>query len=373
MGSFRVELGPNSHDVHVGSGLLDRLGELARAAGLKPGRTALVTDSNVARLFGSCAKNSLADAGFEVALIEVPAGEESKSLAALETVYDRLVEAELERSSPLFALGGGVVGDLAGFAAATYLRGLPLVQIPTTILAQVDSALGGKTAVNHRAGKNLIGAFYQPRLVLADTDVLDTLPKRELLAGYAEVAKYGLIDAPEFFAWCENNGAAVLSGDAAKRTYAIEQSCLAKARIVAADERETTDLRALLNLGHTFAHALEAETGFGPDLLHGEAVGAGMAMAFDLSARLGLCPAADAGRVRRHFGAVGLPVRLRSIGGDNRRNWDAARLIDHMRGDKKAEGGKLAFILARGIGKTFVSREVDEKALRGLLDDAITA
>src|SRR5207302_1096863 len=214
---------------------------------------------------------------------------------------------------------------------------------------------------------------YQPRLVVADTDVLDTLPRRELLAGYAEVVKYGLIDDPAFFDWCEKNAADLLGGDAAKRIHAIEQSCRAKARIVAADERETTDLRALLNLGHTFAHALEAETGFGPDLLHGEAVGAGMAMAFDLSARLGLCPPADAERVRRHLGAVGLPVRLRSIGGDNRRRWDAERLIGHMRGDKKAEGGKLAFILARGIGKAFVSRDVDEGALAALLDDAIAA
>ena len=303
----------------------------------------------------------------------MPAGESSKEFGAFGRLMNELLDRRPDRKTTLVALGGGVVGDLAGFAAAVLLRGLDFIQVPTTLLAQVDSSVGGKTGINTRHGKNLVGAFYQPRLVLADTDVLDTLPKRELLAGYAEVAKYGLIDAPEFFAWCEQNGAAVLSGDAAKRTYAIEQSCLAKARIVAADERETTDLRALLNLGHTFAHALEAETGFGPDLLHGEAVGTGMAMAFDLSARLGLCPAADAGRVRRHLGAVGLPMRLRSIGGDNRRNWDAARLIDHMRGDKKAEGGKLAFILARGIGKAFVSREVDEKALRGLLDDAIAA
>jgi len=241
------------------------------------------------------------------------------------------------------------------------------------LLAQVDSSVGGKTGINTRHGKNLVGAFYQPRLVLADTDVLDSLPRRELRAGYAEVAKYGLIDQPAFFAWCEENGAALLAGDRARRIHAIEQSCLAKARIVAADERETTDLRALLNLGHTFGHALEAETGFGDDLLHGEAVGAGMAMAFDLSARLGLCPAADAGRVRRHLAAVGLPVRLRSIGGDNRRQWQAPRLIDHMRGDKKAEAGKLTFVLVRGIGRAFVSRDVDERALTGLLDDAIAA
>jgi 3-dehydroquinate synthase len=284
-----------------------------------------------------------------------------------------LLDTRPDRRTTLVALGGGVVGDLTGFAASVLLRGVDFIQVPTTLLAQVDSSVGGKTGINTRHGKNLVGTFYQPRLVLADTDVLDTLPRRELLAGYAEVAKYGLIDDPDFFAWCEANGAAVLSGDAAKRTYAIEQSCLAKARIVAADERETTDLRALLNLGHTFGHALEAETGFGSDLLHGESVGTGMAMAFDLSARLGLCPAADAERVRRHLGSVGLPMRLRAIGGDNRRTWDSSRLIDHMRGDKKAADGKLTFILARGIGKAFVSREVDEKVLRGLLDDAVAA
>ena len=254
------------------------------------------------------------------------------------------------------------------------LRGVDFIQVPTTLLAQVDSSVGGKTGINTRHGKNLVGAFYQPRLVLADTDVLDTLPRRELLAGYAEVAKYGLIDDAGFLAWCETNGAAVLSGDAAKRTYAIEQSCLAKARIVAADERETTDLRALLNLGHTFGHALEAETGFGPDLLHGEAVGAGMAMAFDLSARARPLPGR---RCRRACAAISARSACRCgcarIGGDNRRNWDAASLIEHMRGDKKAEAGKLTFILARGIGKAFVSREVDETALRGLLDDAIAA
>jgi 3-dehydroquinate synthase len=333
----------------------------------------IVTDEIVARPLLAPLQQSLDAAGVAHRTIVLPPGEGTKDLTHFGRLVDDILACNIERGTMLVALGGGVVGDLAGFAAAVLLRGVDFIQVPTTLLAQVDSSVGGKTGINTRHGKNLVGAFYQPRLVLADTDVLDTLPKRELLAGYAEVAKYGLIDMPEFFAWCEKNGAAVLSGDAAKRTYAIEQSCLAKARIVAADERETTDLRALLNLGHTFGHALEAETGFGPDLLHGEAVGAGMAMAFDLSARLGLCPADDALRVRRHLGAVGLPVRLRSIGGDNRRQWDANRLIDHMRGDKKAEGGKLAFILTRGIGKTFVSREVDERTLRGLLDDAIAA
>ena len=368
----RVDLAGRGYDIAIGPGLIDRAGELS-AKLLSAPRVVIVSDEVVAPLYRARLAASFKKAGVEATTITVPAGEGSKEFAAFGKLTNELLDQRLDRKTTLVALGGGVVGDLAGFAAAVLLRGLDFIQVPTTLLAQVDSSVGGKTGINTRHGKNLVGAFYQPRLVLADTDVLDTLPKRELLAGYAEVAKYGLIDDPQFFAWCEQNGAAVLSGDAAKRAYAIEHSCRAKARIVAADERETTDLRALLNLGHTFGHALEAETGFGPDLLHGEAVGAGMAMAFDLSARLGLCPAAEAERVRRHLGLVGLPVRLRSIGGDNRRNWDAARLIEHMRGDKKAEGGKLAFVLARGIGGAFVSREVDETVLHGLLTDAIAA
>src|SRR6266436_2115522 len=308
MGSFRVELGPNSHDVHVGSGLLDHLGELARAAGLKPGRTALVTDSNVARLFGSRAKNSLADAGFEVALIEVPAGEESKSLAALETVYDRLVEVELERSSPLFALGGGVVGDLAGFAAATYLRGLPLVQIPTTILAQVDSALGGKTAVNHRAGKNLIGAFYQPRLIVADVATLATLPDREFREGLAEVIKYGAImDAP-MIADLERDLDAILARRPALLEQVVARSLLHKAAVVGADERES-GLRKTLNFGHTIGHAIEASAGYG-SYFHGEAVAIGMVAAARLSSKYVGLSADEASRLLRLIERADLPSAM---------------------------------------------------------------
>ena len=368
----RVDLAGRGYDIAIGPGLIDRAGELSAKLLATP-RVVIVSDDTVAPLYGARLTASFKKANVETTTITVPAGESSKEFTAFGRLMTELLDRRPDRKTTLVALGGGVVGDLTGFAAAVLLRGVEFIQVPTTLLAQVDSSVGGKTGINTRHGKNLVGAFYQPRLVLADTDVLDTLPRRELLAGYAEVAKYGLIDDPEFFAWCELNGAAVLSGDAAKRTHAIEHSCLAKGRIVAADERETTDLRALLNLGHTFGHALEAETGFGPDLLHGEAVAAGMAMAFDLSARLGLCPAADAERVRGHLASVGLPVRLRSIGGDNRRSWSAARLIEHMRGDKKAEGGKLAFILARGIGKAFVTRDVDEAALRGLLDAAIAA
>ncbi|MBV8410064.1 MAG: 3-dehydroquinate synthase [Alphaproteobacteria bacterium] len=370
--TIRVDLAGRAYDIVIGAGLIDRAGALCRPLLAAP-RVIVVSDDNVAALYGARLAASFQQAGVRADSVTVPAGEATKDFPAFAQLMNRLLDHRPDRKTTLVALGGGVVGDVTGLAAAVLLRGVDFIQIPTTLLAQVDSSVGGKTGINTRHGKNLVGAFYQPRLVLADTDVLDTLPRRELRAGYAEVAKYGLIDQPAFFAWCEENGAALLAGDRARRIHAIEQSCLAKARIVAADERETTDLRALLNLGHTFGHALEAETGFGDDLLHGEAVGAGMAMAFDLSARLGLCPAADAGRVRRHLAAVGLPVRLRSIGGDNRRQWQAPRLIDHMRGDKKAEAGKLTFVLVRGIGRAFVSRDVDERALTGLLDDAIAA
>jgi 3-dehydroquinate synthase len=368
--TLRVDLAGRGYDIAIGPGLIDRVGELSAKLLARP-RVIIVSDDIVAERYGARVFNSFKKAGIEASILFVPAGERSKEFDIFGQLMNGLLDQRPDRKTTLVALGGGVVGDLVGFAASVLLRGIDFIQLPTTLLAQVDSSVGGKTGINTRHGKNLVGAFYQPRLVLADTDVLDTLPRRELLAGYAEVVKYGLIDDPAFFDWCEQNAADLLNGNAAKRIHAIEQSCRAKARIVAADERETTDLRALLNLGHTFGHALEAETGFGPDLLHGEAVGTGMAMAFDLSARLGLCPAQDAERVRAHLGAVGLPVRLRSIGGDNRRQWNTAKLIQHMRSDKKAQAGNLTFILARGIGKAFVTRDVDEAALRGLLDQAI--
>jgi 3-dehydroquinate synthase len=372
MTTLTVALAGRSYDIRIGPRLIDHAGELS-AGVLGARRVIVVSDDTVAPLYGARVAASFKNAGMAASQVTVPAGEGSKEFAAFGRLVNALLDQRPDRKTVLVALGGGVVGDLTGFAAATLLRGVDFIQLPTTLLAQVDSSVGGKTGINTGHGKNLVGAFYQPRLVLADTGVLDTLPRRELLAGYAETAKYGLIDDPALWSWCEQNGAAVLAGDAGRRSYAIEQSCRAKARIVAADERETTDLRALLNLGHTFGHALEAETGFGPELLHGEAVATGMALAFDLSARLGLCPAEDAARVRRHLASVGLPVRLRGIGGDNRRQWDAGRLIEHMHGDKKAEAGKLTFILARGIGQAFVSRDVKEADLRGLLDQAIAA
>ncbi|UYN94164.1 MAG: 3-dehydroquinate synthase [Enhydrobacter sp.] len=370
--TVRVDLAGRSYDIVIGPGLVDRMGHLARPV-LGSRKVIVVTDDIVAPHYAERVEASFRAASIESTTLIVPAGETSKQFGAFDKLMNDLLDRHPDRRTTLVALGGGVVGDLTGFAASVLLRGVDFIQVPTTLLAQVDSSVGGKTGINTRHGKNLIGSFYQPRLVIADTEVLNSLPPRELLAGYAEVAKYGLIDDPDFFRWCEANGQALLAGDADKRSYAIERSCLAKARIVAADERETTDLRALLNLGHTFGHALEAETGFGPDLLHGEAVGVGMALAFDLSVRLGLCSAADAARVRCHLAQVGLPVRLRTIGGDNRRTWNAARLIEHMRGDKKAEAGRLTFVLARGIGTAFVSRDVDEVTLHGFLDDAIAA
>ena len=324
---------------------------------------ALITDETVAGRYGARFVAALAEAGIRSDSIVVPAGEDSKSLARLGTVLDQVLGLGIERGSMVVALGGGVVGDLAGFAAAVALRGIPFIQVPTTLLAQVDSAVGGKTGINSPHGKNLIGAFHQPRLVLADTGALDSLPPRDLRAGYAEVAKYGLIDRPDFFGWLEQEGgAAVLAGDPAARRHAIRTSCEAKAAIVAADERESGQ-RALLNLGHTFGHALEAASGYSNRLLHGEAVAIGIVLAYGLSARLGLCAHDDPVRVRRHMEAVGLPTAVP--------DWapDADGLLALMAKDKKVAGGQLTFILARGIGEAFVARGIDPEPVRGFLED----
>lgn len=354
-----VELGERRYVIEIGAGLLDRVGPLC--APLMPARRAIVvTDANVAALHLERVMASLDGADMRAESVVVPAGEGSKAYDAFGRLMEALLDRRPDRGTVLLALGGGVVGDLTGFAAAVLLRGVDFIQIPTTLLAQVDSSVGGKTGINTRHGKNLIGSFHQPRLVIADIAALDSLPRRELQAGYAEVVKYGLIDDAPFFAWLETHGQALLDGDRAARIEAVARSCAAKARIVAGDERETGDLRALLNLGHTFGHALEKETGYGADLLHGEAVGIGMVMAFDLSAALGLCPAADAARVRRHLDAVGMATSPRAIPGDNARAWDAARLLDHMRADKKARDGRITFVLARGIGAAFVARGIDE-------------
>ncbi|MEO0036446.1 MAG: hypothetical protein RLZZ501_2469, partial [Pseudomonadota bacterium] len=309
-------------------------------------------------------ERSLFAAGIQPLHTVMPAGEPTKDFPHLEALLDAMLAARAERGTMVVALGGGVVGDLTGFAAAILLRGVDFVQIPTTLLAQVDSSVGGKTGINTRHGKNLVGAFHQPRLVLADTDLLDSLPRRQVLAGYAEVVKYGVIDDPEFFAWLEEHGPALVAGDAAARRHAVAVSCRAKARIVAADERESGQ-RALLNLGHTFGHALEAETGFSDALLHGEAVAIGMVLALRLSARLGLAPAADAERLARHLDAVGLPSALPAG-----RAWDPERLLEHMSGDKKVKDGAITFVLAPGIGHSFLSRDVANGEVLALLAES---
>jgi 3-dehydroquinate synthase len=359
-----VELGTRSYDIVVGSGLLGRAG-LEIAPLLRRPDAIIVTDSNVAGTpHLETLERSLEAAGIAHRSILLPPGEPTKSMAQLRELLDQLFELGIDRATTIIALGGGVVGDLAGFAAAVALRGLDCVQVPTTLLAQVDSAIGGKTGINARHGKNLVGAFHQPRLVLADVAVLGTLPTRELRAGYAEVVKYGLIDRPDFFGWLEADGREVLAGDPAAQQYAVVESCRAKAAVVTADEREG-GTRALLNLGHTFAHALESVCGYGDELLHGEAVALGLVLAFDLSVRLGLCPAEDANRVRAHLGAVGLPTTLRAIRSDG---FAADALLGAMAHDKKAKAGRPRFVLARGIGRAFAGIEVDPAQLKALFE-----
>jgi 3-dehydroquinate synthase len=361
-----VELGARGYDVVVGCGLLARAGiELARI--LRRPDAIIVTDVNLAGTpHLGVLERSLEAAGIAWRCIVLPPGEASKGMAQLAELLDRLLDLGVDRATAIVAFGGGVIGDLAGFAAAVLLRGLDYVQVPTTLLAQVDSAIGGKTGINSRHGKNLIGAFHQPRLVLADTALLSTLPPRELRAGYAEVVKYGLIDRPAFFAWLEAHGRQVLAGDPGAQRHAVLESCRAKAAVVAADEREG-GVRALLNLGHTFAHALEAACGYGDELRHGEAVALGMVLAFDLSVRLGLCPAPDAERVRTHFAAVGLPTTLGVVRAGG---FAAETLLGAIGHDKKAEAGRQRFVLARGIGQAFAGVEVPTVELEALLGSA---
>lgn len=358
-----VALGARSYEIVVGRRLLAEAGALIAPA-VRQKRAVVVTDEHVAPLHLERFRAGLASAGITAETIVLPPGEESKDFAHFAQLCEDVLSLGIERATPIVALGGGVVGDIAGFAAATLLRGLDFVQVPTTLLAQVDSAVGGKTAIDTRHGKNLVGAFHQPVLVLADVEVLETLPRRELLAGYAEVVKYGLIGDRSFYDWLEANGAALLAGDAALRQEAVLRSCAAKAAIVALDERESGK-RALLNLGHTFGHALEALTGFGKGLLHGEAVALGMQLAFDLSARLGFCPPAAADRVRRHLSALGLPTALAAIPAASP---DA--LIAAMQKDKKVSGGRLTLVLARDIGAAFLCRDVLPATLAGFLADA---
>jgi len=367
--TVRVDLGTRSYDILVGDGILAQAG--ARIADITRGRAPIVvTDDHVAQHHLPALERTLRDAGLDAGTpIILPAGEKTKDFAHLERLMDAVLGRGIERSAVLIALGGGVIGDITGFAAAIALRGIDFIQVPTTLLSQVDSSVGGKTGINTRHGKNLVGAFHQPRLVVADTATLDTLPKREVLAGYAEVAKYGLIRLPDFWDWLEANGARVVEGDSAARRHAVKVSCEAKAAIVGVDERESGD-RALLNLGHTFGHALEAATGYGSRLLHGEAVAIGMVLAFDLSVRLGLCPGQDAVRARRHLEAVGLPTKPTDVPGVE---WDVDELIAAMAKDKKVKDGRITFVLARGIGQAFTQRDVDPEAVRALMEEAVSA
>lgn len=358
-----VALGPRSYDIVVGCDLLPESGRhVAGVCAAK--RIAVVTDETVARLYLPAVEGALKREGFEVIPITVPDGEASKSFAMLQQVLDRMLEARLERQDAVLALGGGVVGDLAGLAANLLKRGVALIQCPTTLLAQVDSSVGGKTGIDTRQGKNLIGTFYQPRLVLADTGALDTLAPRALRAGYAEVVKYGLIDDAPFFAWLEDHGARVLGENGEARRKAIVTSCRAKARIVALDERESEGPRALLNLGHSFGHALEAATGFGGRLLHGEAVAIGLVLAFALSAEMGLAPASDAERVATHLRSAGLPTTIADIPGPVLRLKDVLAAMAH---DKKTVGGRLTLVLARGIGRAFLARDITLDAVERFL------
>ncbi len=355
-----VGLGARAYDILIGRGL-DAGAEIA--ARFPGARASIVTDATVADRHLAAFSENLAAAGLEPHAIVVQPGEASKSFRGLETVVDGLLEARRERGDLVVALGGGVIGDLAGFAAGIVRRGMRMVQVPTTVLAQVDSSVGGKTGINARQGKNLVGVFHQPSLVLADLDLLATLPERHRRAGYAEIAKYGLIDDAGFFAWLEDHGADVVAlGDGL--AHAVATSCRAKARVVAADEHETTGARALLNLGHTFGHALEAGTGYGERLVHGEAVALGMAQAFRFSAARGLCSPEDAARVERHLRSVGLPTRLSDVPGGLP---DDEALLALMAQDKKVVRGKLVFVLVTGIGGAFLARDVPVEAVRAFL------
>ncbi|MBZ9859427.1 3-dehydroquinate synthase [Mesorhizobium sp. CA12] len=357
-----VGLGDRAYDILIGSGLLTRSGEeIARR--LPDTRAAIVTDENVAAAHLDTLKAGLDKGGIQSAVITLPVGEKTKSFVHLEEVVDGVLAARLERRDVVIALGGGVIGDLAGFASGIVRRGMNFVQIPTSLLAQVDSSVGGKTGINSARGKNLVGVFHQPRLVLADTQVLDTLPIREFRAGYAELAKYGLIDRPAFFAWLEQNWGQVFAGGPA-RVEAIAEACRAKADVVARDEFETGD-RALLNLGHTFGHALEAATQYdGSRLVHGEGVAIGMALAHRFSARLNLASPDDAERVEAHLRAVGLPWRMADIPGELP---DAEALLGFITQDKKVSRGALTFILTRGIGQAFIAKDVPSSEVLSFL------
>ena len=355
-----VQLSQNRYDVLIGDHLLARAGAFIAPVLPQP-RCVIITDENVAALHLPTLQNSLTETGISHSVLVVPPGETSKSLQTWQNLVESLLSQKVDRTTTIIALGGGVVGDLAGFAAASTLRGLPFIQIPTTLLSQVDSSVGGKTGINAPQGKNLIGAFHQPLLVLADTGVLATLPQRERLAGYAEIVKAGLIADAAFYEWCETHAEAMLNGDFSLLAEAVQRAVAFKAQVVGDDERETkpNNGRALLNLGHTFAHTLEAETGYGKGLLHGEAVAVGLVLATHLSAALGLCPQEDAPRIAAHLRSLGLPAEIAGLQADH--------LLAHMKQDKKMRGGRLTFVLTRGIGQAFTSNDVPEELVRATL------
>ncbi len=358
-----MALGARAYDIHVGLGLLGQTGNLLGPL-LRRRHVAIVTDDNVAQRHLRTLLAALDQAAITHVHRVISPGEQSKSFNQLEAVLNWLLEEKIERGDFLLAFGGGVIGDLTGFAASILRRGVDFAQIPTTLLAQVDSSVGGKTGINSRFGKNLIGAFHQPRIVIADVGLLDSLPRRELLAGYAEVVKYGLIGDAGFFEWLEGAGASIRDGDHAARIRAVTTSCAAKAALVAQDERESGP-RALLNLGHTFGHALEAETGYSGRLLHGEGVAIGMCLAFELAAKLGHAPDGDAARVARHLAGMGLPTRIRDIAGEA---LNPHHLLAHMAQDKKVADGKITFVLPRHIGACFMIGDVDAQAVLQLLE-----
>ncbi|MEI9989767.1 MAG: 3-dehydroquinate synthase [Rhizomicrobium sp.] len=356
-----VSLAERSYPIHIGPGMLARAGALLKP--LARGPLPVVTDSHVGEMHLAMLLDVLGHAGLDARPIVMEPGEGTKSFAGLERLTNELLHTGVDRGGLIVAFGGGVIGDLTGFAAGVLKRGIAFAQIPTTLLAQVDSSVGGKTAINTAAGKNLVGLFHQPRIVIADTDVLASLPRRELLAGYAEVAKYGALGDAAFFEWLEANGAKALGGDSDAMVHAVAHSCRMKAQIVARDERETGD-RALLNLGHTFGHALEAAAGFSDRLLHGEGVAIGMALAFRLSVTLGLCRGQDAERFVRHLKAVGLPSSIADIPGERP---SVETLLAHMAHDKKVKDGRVTFILLRGIGQAFVTSDVPLEAVKAML------
>jgi 3-dehydroquinate synthase len=360
--TVHVELGRRSYDILIASGAMSRAGKVLAPRLARP-RIVVVTDDNVASLHLEKLIASLKEAGISARPIVLPPGEATKSFSRLAELCDRLLAEGVERNDMIVAFGGGVIGDLTGFAAAILRRGIAYAQLPTTLLAQVDSAVGGKTGINTKLGKNLIGAFHQPAVVIADTELLLTLPEREFRAGYAEVVKYGLLGDREFYDWLDGKAEALGKGDQPALRHAVAVCCATKARIVAADETEHRE-RALLNLGHTFGHALEAAAGYSSRLLHGEAVAIGMAMAFRFSAALGLCPAADAEGVARHLERSGLPVSPRQIAADMP---SANELLDRMRQDKKTRSGRLTFILVNGIGRAFIAPDVDEQQVLSFL------